>query len=134
MNLSRSISLVLLPAVLAIAACQGPNADPAPAPSATAGAPPAAVREPATELQRREAARAVASLEARLAVDRLAVQEGEQRLASLRSLHAAGRVTDMELNSAETEVLGLRRDLLRRERELAAARQVVGEPSQRAPR
>jgi hypothetical protein len=110
-NRTAVISVALLGVTLP--SCRGPT-------NAT-NEPIAAAAEPAPGQGARAAARSVDLLRAWVAADRQAVELGEQRLVRQRSLFGVGRLTDVELQQAELDVLRLRQTLARREQELAAA-------------
>ena len=126
MHYMKSAVALVLPVLLSTAACRSTSPE-TPLPVAQSGSAPFADSLPSDELRRREAARVVAHLDALTASDRQAVRDGEHRVAQVRSLHAAGRVSAPDLQAAERELLELRHKLLRHELELADAQRAAAE-------
>jgi hypothetical protein len=108
-------------AVLVASACRGPSSR---VPCRDAAEPVGVSDKVAVPAQgSRKSAEAVDALRKLVAADRLAVEAGELRLAQLKSLAKAGRVSDPEMLAAELEVLKLRQKLQTRERDLEDAQQ-----------
>jgi len=102
------------------------------APGQPAPTPPVVVPDgaPTPSPASREAARAVDLLTKLLVIDRMAVELSEGQLAHVRDLAKAGRRGEVDVISAELELLKLRQQLLLREKDLADAQlaAAAGEP------
>ena len=100
---------------LTASSCAGPGQS---APTAPVMVPDGA---PPPSQASREAARTVDLLTKLLVIDRMAVELSEGQLVQVRELAKAGRGGEVDVVSAELELLKLRQQLLLREEELADA-------------